>query len=603
MSALQLPTNKILKGHTQSLFQALRLLNELDLGVAKGARYISPLQLLELVSELDSVAPTGVNTEASFTGLQRLLLQQPKALQIEPQYRAALLLVDSLLQQLWRTSRPHPNLCRQLQSASLLLGCRLLLRPDHIINFEHPLALLLQELFEHLSTWAPAPGRAGRQLPEWLADFATRLRSLDINNREEVNQQLTGFRQLRRGELARAQAIEARILQREMAAIDIKHAQRSVLLYIDQRLAGRPLPTDIASFIKSPLVGDLQYLVINHGIDAPAWRQWQRLLQVLSWAFPQTDSSAASLAGASQQRKKIDTLLPALMEQLDDSYYRQFSTCSGYEDFFRLLIHYFIEVLQGHTPSCIEFAALDETKEVRQAAVIDQLTIRSLEQYQPQHWFLFSTKDGQKQAGKLLYKEARKDCLVFSAADGSILSRYTFEEFSNALALKLVTPLKPRQLYRNCLAQALQQLQKHYQQKQQDRTRQQQATAERQQAAEKAAREAQELQRRSAPAAPREPLSSSDHAAIQKSIIDLNCGSWLLLSLPAQAPVQIKLSVKLQTAEKYIFTDRVGHRVAEYSLNELVQLVAADQLQILSRGKDFENSLETIVRGLRKNHK
>jgi hypothetical protein len=65
-------------------------------------------------------------------------------------------------------------------------------------------------------------------------------------------------------------------------------------------------------------------------------------------------------------------------------------------------------------------------------------------------------------------------------------------------------------------------------------------------------------------------------------------------------PVRCKLAVIIAANGKYIFTDNIGRKVAEFQREKLVQALIDKQLTLLNNGDSFDDQLVKVIRGLRK---
>jgi hypothetical protein len=573
----------ILRGHTQSLHQALRLLHEHDpSATAQGIKGDITLPILNQL-----IVETPVTDEKLL--LTGLLKQHPKRRLVE-ELRPALPFVDLLISQLWAQAKVHNQVKPQALQFSLLLTARLLQRPDIAIDGGHPLTQLAFALFRHFSIWEPGSGRSGKVFPQWLQAFNLTLPDLDISSSPTMQQAVDNFRQYRNRERERTHRFEERLKQSEAGSVDLEQVRSTVVDFVGRRLSGQLLPESISAFIQTQLLGDLQYLVIHEGVGCPTWKKWQRLLQVLSWAFSPDNTPA--------HRRKVMTLLPPQIEQLNESYWQSFTDPDKYQPFLQDLHEAFVAVLQSLPLELEAFPALVGARQEAGENRIEAGHLEDLDAHQEGDWYLFQDMENREVAGKLLLKSPQKDLLLFTNYAGKTLARYGFEEFGLALISKIVRPLKLDLLYPGCLRATWQHLNNRHLYNLKIHQRLQESNA-REQAAQKAREEAQVLaaQQQKPVAA---PLEVGQARELQQSIDSLQVGAWLAVSKEDGASQHIKLSVKLQEADKYIFTDRVGQRAAEFNRAKLMELMASRQLKILSRGENFDSSLEKVVRGLRK---
>lgn len=583
MTQAILPLDAILQGHTQSLFQALRLLQQHAAAPTSSATTLNQQQLL------DSLRDSDIDHRDQLLLSGYLKHQHPNAL-LSSDIRPALIFVDLLISQLLAVASLHSTIVTPAKRLSAVLIARLLSRPDIIINTEHPLCQFNEQLFQHLAIWEPHAGKAGRQMPQWLNDLTSELFTLDINSSSTVKQLSTTLQGIVNQEQRHSQKLEQRLQEASLGDSKTDAMRQTVMDFMARRLSRQPMPEDIVGFVQTRLIGDLQYLLIHEGVECPIWKKWQRLLQVLSWAFAQHDNST--------HRNKVMTLLPPLIEQLDESYWQAFPKPQGYETFFESLQYYFLDIIKGTPLTCEVFPVMTPVEPANTTTIIDQSMLDHINRVSLGEWFSVSLDNEQTAKGKLTLKDPKNNLVILTRYSGKKLVEYRFEDFSLALASKIIRPLGIRNLYQRSLKGTLYQLDKKHQHhlKIEQRIAQTQAKDI---AAAKAREEALSLNQRQTQ--PRSyAVTHSKRESLRTEIAKLHVGAWLEIRHQQGETKHIKLSVKLESSDKYIFTDRLGQRAADHCIAELIDLMAKGQLAILSQGEHFENSLEKVVRGLRR---
>jgi hypothetical protein len=108
---------------------------------------------------------------------------------------------------------------------------------------------------------------------------------------------------------------------------------------------------------------------------------------------------------------------------------------------------------------------------------------------------------------------------------------------------------------------------------------------------------AEEQQRRAADEKVR--LDEQEIQNANNAIEGIGVGAKIALESEADEVVICKLLTKMSNIDQYIFVDRAGIKVAQLSKQELVDLYLDRRLEILTIGEKFEDTLATVVRGLR----
>jgi hypothetical protein len=104
----------------------------------------------------------------------------------------------------------------------------------------------------------------------------------------------------------------------------------------------------------------------------------------------------------------------------------------------------------------------------------------------------------------------------------------------------------------------------------------------------------------------REQTAEEMKLAAEKALEDarnavrgLGIGAEIKLESESGAVIECKLLTIMSSMDRYIFVDRDGVRVAQHSQEELTKLHLDTKLEILSSGEEFEDTLASVVRGLR----
>ena len=169
------------------------------------------------------------------------------------------------------------------------------------------------------------PGRAGRLFPQWLGQACTTLATIDINSSKSIAALENSFLDYEKSESLRLDRIEQRVLELERQSTNLEEVKNTVIDFINRRLKSALLPEDINQFIRAQLVSDLQYLLINEGVNSPIWTKWQRLIQILSWAFIQDATPS--------YKAKVEALIVPMAEQLSDEFFCHFPDATPYPKF------------------------------------------------------------------------------------------------------------------------------------------------------------------------------------------------------------------------------------------------------------------------------
>jgi hypothetical protein len=85
------------------------------------------------------------------------------------------------------------------------------------------------------------------------------------------------------------------------------------------------------------------------------------------------------------------------------------------------------------------------------------------------------------------------------------------------------------------------------------------------------------------------------------SVARLQVEAWVDLPLVPGKLTACKLVAIIPGGDKYIFADRSGAKVAEYTARELSNLLVSENSEIIETGDEFDKNLSSIIIGQRHN--
>ncbi|GAA5316609.1 MAG: hypothetical protein AseanaTS_18130 [Candidatus Pelagadaptatus aseana] len=589
-----LPLKQILEGDYKSLTQSFREVAQQD-SASPSYRTEYPLdQLIQLIPDLDLATSPSENGflaasfEANLTDWSPYKTDSP----------TALIFCETLIGKLYGAYRFHPLIEPLLRKLALLILLSLSKRTEAIVDSNHPVRQFTEQLFQAASIWEPAGGRTGKALLKQLQVLVNKLPDFDTQSNEAWKQQSLALEAIDDATLARTEILEQRLRESTLSDPQTQKMQQLVSRWINRKLNNKPLPANVLLFIRLELIADLQYLVVHEGDKHPTWAKWQKLLHLFSWIFKETSDT-------DDRQKKMQVILP-VVEDLDQSYYEELADPQKYEKFLSELSDSLIGLIQG-TPQPVELytATIEEQNStpLKQSAAIQN------DDFEEQQWFVFNTVTLQGLRAKLLIKASDQDTLIFVNCHAKKVFESNFEEFSLQLATKDCLPIRRHNLFKQALFEALKSLELQHRENLKARKLElDKVETAKLQAAEKAQLEAQQIkQREEAEKLAREQelkrrseVSNDQLEHYTNQIKALHVGAWLGFHDRDGNIEKLKLSVKLASTGRYIFTDRLGQPVSEKSLEELLDLMIANRLDIIRGGENFDNRLEKIVQGLRK---
>jgi hypothetical protein len=503
---------------------------------------------------------------------------------------------------------------------------------------QDPVRQFFALILQHAIHWCPRDFKPNQTYADKLIQLIEQAQRdwLDIDaTATNFSAALKQFQHWQETEHKRAQMLETRLCEGELAELSLLSAQCRVIDTLNENLAHHLLPSELHSNILVLLKSELQHSIVTADTSqwqsAPFWACWQRLLPALGKIFPCDDRPI--------EDQQLYNRIPGVLSELERSQQINTSNPQAYSLWVEQLTQVLMHIIQKQTLDCTPLPALSYPEGYSPNATrITPALLRQSDALQQGDWLCFSGEDNQQIRCKLALKNPAADQLLFVDRTGRKLMTKSPKDLALCLSGGIAKPLTAPNLDQ-LLTQQLQLLHKAATAKQAHAKAQTMAQAARavkvreaeQQAALAAAEQArqaaqaqmeQQLEARKAAArkahtearalaAAREQqlalqkLAQSEAAEQQRkdaqvAISELQLGAWLELQLDTSEWVRTKLSVIISSTGKYIFVDQVGRKLAEYLRDQLVELHCQGRLRIHHKGDNFEDQLAKVIRGLRK---
>ncbi|MDZ7684545.1 MAG: DUF1631 family protein [Gammaproteobacteria bacterium] len=106
-------------------------------------------------------------------------------------------------------------------------------------------------------------------------------------------------------------------------------------------------------------------------------------------------------------------------------------------------------------------------------------------------------------------------------------------------------------------------------------------------------------QNANAPEVLRREKAERKRQAASDAVGALKVEAWMKLPIMEGTLTPCRLVAIIAGSDKYIFANRAGIKVAEYTASQLANLIVTENSEILDTGAEFENVLASVVTGLR----
>jgi len=512
---------------------------------------------------------------------------------------------------------------------------------------ENPLRQLIDLLKNRSSSWYPRESKSSQQ---FLEKLITLINNIEQGAREKINTVSKEFQDWLAAEDKRSAMLESRLCETEINSFKTLSAECQVLDFINSALAQKPFPVDLQTGVTATLKSELLHSYFTAGGDNPFWKTWQRLLPSLGKVF----STIAASEMSAEDSQILYRTIPALLNELERSTNIPISNPESYRQWVEDLSEQLMLTIKKQPIHCDIFPSLkypDGFSNLNTRVTADLL--QQSNDIKEGEWILFQNENKQIIRCKLALKNSETNQLLFVDNTGRKVMNKSMQDFAMCIATgiakkmtlantedtiaKIIQALidlqgqKKTQVLeqKNTSAakphadtaqlQIQERIQTELKRKQEhddeEKQRVVQELSARRAAAQKALAEAAAIAEERAQRAAelvlkqeRERLQLEAEQAAENlqriqlaniNISALNLGARVELIQNGEA-VRCKLAVIIAATGKYIFSDNIGRKIAEFQREQLVQALLNNQLTLLNNGDSFDNQLAKVIRGLRK---
>jgi len=467
-----------------------------------------------------------------------------------------------------------------------------------IINKQHILSVLDMLVNECLG-WSEDLGFLGEQFMEKVGVIITALANRRISAEQALEELSTYFEK----ESAAHSNREESLIEREMKVLALQRAKHQATLALNHSMGGHQLPMFVIFFLQGAWHSFLQSVVSRYGDETKHW----------STAIKFTDALVTTMVASAKGEKvtALRTTLPAQIRTFCDALAIDTTDIQNSLGDIEAELE---SILSGEPSDPCDFELLDVDESMLETGQItNEKMIEQIENLKDGQWFLYDdkTESAEKVARvKLLLNWQDSKQLMFTNHNRRKVMQMTYNQFAGAMSNNTLTLLSPRysanEAIRLHLVKVVNQVQAQKRKEiteEEDRKRQELAKAYRasreQDISEAVEIQAQEAQIKQERAQILRKKADHKKAAADSAIEGLKPNAWLKLPIMEGTLTPCKLAAILPGNSKYVFVNRAGIKIAEYTPGQLSHLLVTENSEILDTGTEFESVLASVVMGLR----
>jgi len=473
-------------------------------------------------------------------------------------------------------------------------GVKSIFEPQPILN-------LIDTLINEGIGWSEDLGVLGEQ---FMAKIEAMVRAM-ITQRLSLAECQAEMDQLFCKEKPIFKKMEQRLLDVEMKVLSGQKARYHAAELLNQQMLNKPLPLFIIFMLQGSWYEFLQQVFRESGADSPAWGKVAKLTEAVIWSVQTQKDTARHEA----LMKSLAGHIHVFCAQMD------FDTSAVEACLADLESEH--DAIRSGTPSgACDFELINhETSPLKMQQSLDAAAMVTIPTLEAGQWYLLDDKhepDEKVARVKLILNWQDSMRLLFTNHNRRKVLHMTYAEFAYNLAEGTLKPLNPRanswEIIKQYLATVVEGVQAQKQLESSVDTPSEKKTVTRKYldgrkrdivSSIKQHQRIAKLKHKRAMVLREKAQQKVDAATA--AINSLRTEAWLKLPVMEGTLTPCKLVAVIPATENYIFTNRNGLKVGEFTKGQLVQMLITENSEILDTGAEFENVLSSVVMALRQN--
>ena len=466
------------------------------------------------------------------------------------------------------------------------------------ITRAQPILEVFDQLLRECIGWSEDLGVLGEQ---YMVHIEEEVRTL-VSGRASVAEAQVALNDVFRRERPRHEKLETRLIEKEAVLLAEQPAKHFSAQLLNREMVNKELPLFIIFMLQGAWYEFLVDLYRYHGDKTDVWQKAEKLTRALIWSLQ---------PGAGDKRDAAMASLPDHVRTLCNAL--EFDTTTVVEALADLEGEY--ESIRAGKPSdACDFELLDTSDSLVSSALsIPEHLYKQIRALEGDQWFLYDNKHESEEKVariKLLLNHHGTESLLFTNHNRRKIMQMSYAELAGLIDNGTVRKLTPDKKPFEWIRQILQGVVRSFQDEKRKEKEEAEAELRRQMYQAYVEERQAELQRGNAQ---QEKLARRKHKralvirqkarkkleAAERMVGDLKTDAWVKLPVMEGTLTPCKLAAILPGNDAYIFVNRAGLKVAEYTPGQLAHLVVTENSEILDTGAEFESALANIVTGLR----
>lgn len=556
--------------------------------ILEGEALLDMLKTLPSLSVEDHVDPVLVQAQRHHRGTS-----------FNPADHATLAFIDDAITQVLRQTDLDFKIESFVRDLAPLVAISAL--RDGIRATTHPLPVLtlIDTLIRQCIGWSEDLGILGDQFMEKLEAIIKPL----VNGRTDVDTCLNELEDFFGREDPIFAKMEQRLCDSELKVLAGQKARFYAAELLNKQMAGKQLPLFIIFMLQGSWYEFLQDVFIHYGQKSREWQNVTKLTEALIWSLQPQDDKA-----------KHTSLMASLPGQIKSFCERMKFPTDQVEACIADVEAEYEQIGGGNPSDPCDFDLMDvDTSAGDGNQALDAKTMSTIENFESGQWFLYDDPgepDEKVARIRLILNWKDTERLLFTNHNRRKVLHMGYGELAGHLADNSMRSLTPKSEAHRIIHQHLITVIQGIQQ-QKKKEVQIEAVQERKEVSQeylakrKAALVSALAQHRQQAEEKRKRAMLLRHKAEQKleaatqAVKSLSVDAWVKLPIMEGTLTPCRLVAIIPGADKYIFANRAGIKVGEYTGGQLSHMIVTENSEILDTGAEFANVLASVVTGLR----
>ncbi len=470
----------------------------------------------------------------------------------------------------------------------------------HVLLQPLPIFTLLDRIIHTCVGWSEDLGFLGEQYFEKVeaaispllrgkVDFEAAIENLD----NEIG-----------AEAKRHKKLEKSLCDAELKTLAQQEARHYAAELLNQKMANQPLPLFIIFMLQGAWFEFLQKVHAEFNHDARESKQADELTELLVWSLqPQPDEA---------KQKQLSAELPRRILGFAKS--MPFDTEEVEQCMADVIAEYEAIAANEASPPC-DFDLLQTDPYIDTGRSIKPELQQRIGDLVTGSWFLYDDKqDSEEKIARirLLINWQATNRLLFTNQNRRKVMHMSYPDFAARLTSGTIKPLNQVKKVSDQFQQQLDNIiktikaQKARELKEREAKRRKEISLLFRKERKHEIKDELSLLKKQAIAKQRRAKLLRNKAARKlelatNAVKALKPDAWVKLPIMEGTQTPCKLVAVMASTDNYIFANRAGIKVAEYSTGQLAHLIVTENSEILDTGAEFESALATVVTGLRQN--